>query len=61
MSENKKISERKTNINTGHPQITIKRGKTTFKIGICFNEKCKETLDDRIKKLIRREVNKYDG
>ena len=60
MSGNENLSERKTNINADHPSVTMKRGKTTFKIGICFNEKSKETLDDRIKKLIRREVSKYD-
>lgn len=42
------------------PVITMRRGKTTFKIGLCFNNKSKDTLDDRIKKMIRKEVNKHD-
>ena len=39
--------------------ITMRMGRTTFKIRICFDKKSKETLDDRVKKLIRREVSKY--
>lgn len=60
MNENKNVSDRIIDNATGNPSITMRRGKTTFKIGICFNEKSKETLDDRIKKLIRKEVSKYD-
>ncbi len=51
---------RTTNGNVTKPVITMKRGKTTFTIGLCFNDKSKETLDDRIKKLIRKEVSKND-
>lgn len=52
---------RTINNNVTKPVITMKRGKTTFTIGLCFNDKSKESLDDRVKKLIRKEVNKYDG
>jgi len=38
------------------PMLTMMRGKTTFLIGMHFNEKGKDTLDDKIKKIIRKEA-----
>ena len=46
------------------PMLLIRDGNTTFLIGIHFNQSSKETLDDKVKKLIRDEVptivNIYD-
>ena len=39
------------------PMLTMMRGKTTFLIGMNFNEKSKDTIDDKIKKIIRKEVS----
>ena len=41
----------------GQPMLTMKKGKTTFMIGLHFNEKGKDTLDDKIKKMIRKEAS----
>ena len=38
------------------PQLTLKSGRTTFLIGIHFPEKGKETLDDKVKRLISKDV-----
>lgn len=40
----------------GQPRLTMMIGKTTFLIGMHFNEKSKDTLDDKIKKIIRKEA-----
>ncbi len=40
----------------GQPLLTMMRGKTTFLIGMYFNEKSKDTIDDKIKKIVRKEV-----
>lgn len=42
------------------PMITMYRGGTTFQIGLRFNEKGKESLEDKIKKMIRRDVQNDD-
>ena len=34
----------------------MKSGNTTFLVGLHFSESGKETLDDKLKKLIRRDV-----
>ena len=39
------------------PMLTMQRGRTTFLIGLHFAEKGKETLEDKVKKLIRRDVD----
>lgn len=41
---------------SSEPVLTMRRGNTTFLIGIHFNETKKETLDDKIRKMIRRDV-----
>ena len=40
------------------PVLSLRDGNTTFLIGIHFNQSSKETLDDKVKKLIRDEVRK---
>ena len=38
------------------PVLTMKIGNTTFLIGIHFNQDSKETMEDKIRKLIRRDI-----
>lgn len=36
--------------------FTMKRGMTTYQIGLFFNKANKENLDDKIKRLMRKDV-----
>lgn len=36
--------------------FTMKMGTTTYQIGVFFNKATKENLDDKIKRLMRKEV-----
>lgn len=38
------------------PRLTMKRGKTTFLIGLNFADKGKETLEDKVKRMISKDV-----
>ena len=38
------------------PVLELREGNTTFLIGLHFSENTKETLGDKIKKLIRKDV-----
>ena len=38
------------------PDLRIKIGRTTFLVNLHFNENSKETLDDKVKQLIRKDV-----
>ena len=38
------------------PALEFREGRTTFLVGIHFSETGKETLDDKIRKLIRKDV-----
>ena len=49
-------NENAVTMKDGQPLLTMMRGKTTFLIGMHFNEKSKNTIDDKIKKIIRKEV-----
>ena len=49
-------NENAVTMKDGQPMLTMMRGKTTFLIGMYFNEKSKDTIDDKIKKIIRKEV-----
>ena len=40
------------------PMLSLRDGNTTFLIGIHFNQSSRETLEDKVKKLIRNEVRK---
>ena len=53
----------KNNENEGNPTnvpessgLIMKRGGTTFVIGLHFSETSKDTLEDKVKKLIRKDV-----
>ena len=41
---------------SGFSGFTMKSGSTTFLVGLHFSESCKETLDDKLKRLIRKDV-----
>lgn len=41
---------------TRQPMLTMKRGRTTFLIGLHFSDTAKETLEDKVKRLISKDV-----
>ena len=41
---------------TEQPMVLMQRGNTTFLIGLHYAEKGKETLEDKVKKLIRKDM-----
>lgn len=40
----------------GFSGFTMKSGNMTFLVGLHFSESCKETLEDKLKRLIRKDV-----
>lgn len=38
-------------------QLTIRIGKTTYVIGMYFKEGARETMDDKVRKMIREDIN----
>ena len=42
------------------PVLELREGNTTFLIGLHFSENTRETLGDKIKKLIRKDVQDGD-
>ena len=52
----------KTDIRTGSnaPQMTPKLGNTTYDVYIHFSKTSKETLTDKVMRLIRNEINAAD-
>lgn len=53
-SENKEMKEAPANVTEPLLKTTI--SKITYLVGIHFNEDSKETLEDKIRRLIRRDV-----
>lgn len=47
-------------IDCNAPQITMRIGKTTYVIGMNFNKETQETIDDKIRKIIRGEIKKSE-
>ena len=43
------------------PTMQVRIGKTTYIVKLHFNENAKETLEDKIKRLIQEEVLKMVG
>ena len=43
------------------PTMQVRIGKTTYIVRLHFNENAKETLEDKIKRLIQDEVLKMAG
>lgn len=54
MPDNAIANEKKTD----HLMLAIPIGNTTYMVGIHFNEAAKETIDDKLKRLIRKDVQK---
>ena len=38
------------------PMLTIRSGNMTFLVGIHFNKDSKETMEDKIRRMIRRDI-----
>lgn len=38
------------------PQISRKIGNTTFTVGLYFNENAQETMQDKVERMIKNEV-----
>ena len=53
------IEQSKTADNV-QPVLTLMSGNTTFLIGLYFNDTSKETLEDKVKKLIKKDVENDD-
>lgn len=43
------------------PQFTMRIGKTTYVIGMNFKKETQETIDDKIRKMIREEIKKGES
>jgi len=57
MTEKKTNEIRDTTETTpAQSMLTLLRGGTTFLIGLHYAEKGKETLEDKVKKMIRKDV-----
>ena len=54
MSNNAIACEKKSD----HPMLAVSIGNTTYLVGIHFNEAAKETIDDKLKRLICKDVQK---
>lgn len=61
------MTEKKTNEIRDTPEtapeqsrVALLRGRTTFLIGLHYAEKGKETLEDKVKKMIRKDVQNDD-
>lgn len=39
------------------PMITMKIGNTTFVVGLHFSDTSSETLEDKVKRMIRKDVS----
>ena len=52
MSENTIITESRVI----YPMLAVPIGNTTYMVGIHFNEATKETLDDKLKRLLKKEI-----
>lgn len=40
------------------PVLVLKSGKTTYLIGIRYSEKSTETMEDKVKRLIEKDLKK---
>ena len=56
MTETKNQEIRATPEAPYQPMLSMQLGRTTFLIGLRFAEKSKETLEDKIKRLIKKDV-----
>lgn len=56
MTETKNQEIRATPEAPEQPMLSMQLGRTTFLIGLHFAEKGKESLDDKVKRMIRKDV-----
>lgn len=56
MTEMKNQEIRATPEAQDQPMLSMQLGRTTFLIGLHFAEKGKESLDDKVKRMIRKDV-----
>jgi hypothetical protein len=57
MTEMKEIEKRVTpNEASGQPILPIRVGKTTYTVRLHFSETSRETMEEKVKKLIRRDI-----
>jgi hypothetical protein len=46
-----------TDLKDGQPDLVKKIGKTTYKVKAHFSETSKETMSDKIKRMLKNEVS----
>lgn len=51
-----RLQEAAADISSDIPMLTIRSGNTTLLIGIHFSKDSKETMEDKIRKLIKRDI-----
>ncbi len=56
MTEIKEKEIRATEASPAAGKLTLKSGNKTLVIGLYFSERSKETLQDKVKKLIKKDV-----
>ena len=56
MTETKNQETRATPEAAEQPMLSMQLGRTNFLIGLHFAEKSKESLDDKVKRLIKKDV-----
>ena len=49
------IQEKESDLSA--PDLAVKRGKTTFQIGLHFSTRTKESLEEKLKRLLEKEVS----
>ena len=56
MTETKNQEIRATPEMPDQPMLSMQLGRTTFLIGLHFSEKGKESLDDKVRRMIQKDV-----
>ncbi len=56
MTDSRNNEMKEATANVPEPLLKTTIGKITYLVGVHFNEAKKETLDDKIRKMIRRDV-----
>lgn len=57
--ESQKEGVRMTKQKTACPAVRKKIGKTTYIVKVHFSDKATETMNDKIKRMIRNEIQQY--
>ena len=56
MDKDKNQEIKESGIEERIPALILRKGRTTFFISLYFNMKSKDTLNDKLKKLIKTEI-----